>query len=220
MRILQLDFYGDHNIGLFGHAAEKLCILGRSVSDKDCADIEKVLGVKVVKTTVANTDLAGLMCCMNSNGVVLPSIAKDEETARLESLGMNVLALETKFTAIGNLVLCNDKGAVVGKPLARCREKMSRCLGVDVRTATIAGMNTVGSCGIATNSGCLLHRDAMDKEIRIVEKTLGVEVGIGTANFGSPFVGSCAIANSSAVAVGGSTTGPEMNRFIETLLRN
>lgn len=125
--------------------------------------------------------------------------------------------MKTKFTAIGNLLLCNDKGVIIGKPLEKYKERIERCLGVDAVCMTIAGMNTVGSCGIATNDGCVLHRDVNEKEIEVVERALGVEVGLGTANFGSPFVGSCAIANSSAVAVGESTTGPEINRFMEAL---
>lgn len=217
MRIIQLNFYGDHNIGVFGRASEKLCILGNSVSDKGCKKIEDILGVKTLKVTVSRTDLAGMFCCMNSYGVVVPSIARDEEIERLRSAGLNVLALKAKFTALGNMVLCNDRGAIVGKPLERYKEEIGNCLGVDAACASVAGMSTVGSCGLATNKGCVLHRDANEDEIKEIEKILDVEVGIGTANFGSPFVGSCAIANSSAAAVGESTTGPEANRIMEAL---
>jgi len=78
-------------------------------------------------------------------------------------------------------------------------------------------MSTVGSAGIVTNKGCLLHRDASGDEIKIVEQILKVNVGIGTANFGSPFVGSCMIANSHGAVVGESTTGAEITRLMETL---
>ncbi len=217
MRIIQLNFYGDHNIGLFGRSSEKLCILGNVISEKDMKRVEDTLDVKVVKTTIVRTDLVGMFCCINSNGIVIPSIARKEEVDSLRLLGLDVLVLESKFTAVGNLVLCNDKGAVIGKPLEKYKDEIERCLGVDAICTTIAGMSTVGSCGLATNNGCLLHRDAKDEELKAVENALDVKVGIGTANFGSPFVGSCAIANSSAVAVGESTTGPEMNRFMEAL---
>lgn len=217
MRAIQLNFYGDHNIGIFGRASEKLCILGSSVSDKECKKIEATLGVRVLKATVSHTDLVGMFCCMNSYGAIVPSIAREEEIERMRSAGLNIQVLKAKFTALGNLILCNDKGAVVGKPLERYKEEIGTYLGVDATCTSVAGMSTVGSCGIATNKGCILHRDAKEDEIKEIEKILDVEVGIGTANFGSPFVGSCAIANSLAVAVGQSTTGPEINRIMEAL---
>jgi len=91
------------------------------------------------------------------------------------------------------------------------------CLGVETEYCNLAGMSTVGSAGIATNKGCLLHRDASGDEIKIVEQILKVNVGIGTANFGSPFVGCCIIANNNDVIVGESTTGPEITRMQEAL---
>ena len=78
-------------------------------------------------------------------------------------------------------------------------------------------MNNVGSCGVATNSGCLVHRDIEENEIKKVESILKVDVDVETANFGSPFVGSCIIANSKGAIVGESSTGPEVNRIMETL---
>jgi translation initiation factor 6 len=217
MRLIQLDFYGDHNIGLFGRSSDKVCILGNVVSKDDVDKIEKTLNVEAVKSTVVRTDLVGMFCCINSNGIILPSIASEGEIGRLDSTGLDILALDSKFTALGNLVLCNDNGAIIGNPLEKYKKKIERCLGVDAECTTVAGMNTVGSCSVATNEGCVLHRDANEEEIQIIEKTLGVEVGLGTANFGSPFIGSCAIANSSGAAVGESTTGPEINRIMESL---
>jgi translation initiation factor 6 len=217
MRLIQLNFYGDHNIGLFGRSSDRLCVLGNVISKDDVKKIEETLNVKVVKNTIVRTDLVGMFCCINSNGIIVPSITNEEEINRLGPLGLDILALESKFTAVGNLVLCNDNGAIIGRPLEKYKKKIEKCLGVEGACTTIAGMNTVGSCGIATNEGCVLHRDANEKEIQIVEKVLDVEVGLGTANFGSPFVGSCVIANSSAASVGESTTGPEINRIMESL---
>jgi translation initiation factor 6 len=97
------------------------------------------------------------------------------------------------------------------------KKEIEDCLGVEAVFSSIAGIQTVGSCGIATEKGCLLHRDAKEEEIKIVEEVLKVKVDIGTANFGSPFVGSCIIANSKGALVGESTTGPEIVRIQEAL---
>ena len=222
MHILQTDFQGDHNLGLFGRVNKSICLLSNFVSEKNLKKIEDVLKVQVINTTLANTDFIGMLCSMNSNGIVLPNILNNDELKKIKAvakrLGMNLLQLKTKYTAIGNLILCNDNGAVISKYFSKLdKKKIGDCLDVEVAHATVAGMNTVGSCGVATNSGCLLHRDATEDEIKIVQSLLKIDAGIGTANFGSPFVGSCVIANSHGALVGQSTTGPEVNRIMETL---
>ena len=62
-----------------------------------------------------------------------------------------------------------------------------------------------------------MHRDTKEEEIKLIEDVLKVEIDIGTANFGSPFVGSCIIANSNGTIAGLSTTAPEIERIAETL---
>lgn len=222
MQIAQINFHGDHNLGLFGKSSDKVCILGNFVPDKSLEKIESLLKVNVLKTSIANTDLAGIFCCMNSNGLIIPNIANEREVARLKILkkkfGMNIAVLGTTFTALGNLILCNDKGAVISKVFSKKEKKrIEDCLGVESEYASVAGITTVGSCGVATNKGCLLHRDAAEEEMKLIEDVLKVPVDIGTANFGSPFVGSCMIANSTGAVIGESTTGPEVTRIMEAL---
>ncbi len=222
MKVLQTNFFGDHNIGLFGKASDKFCIVGNLTHDKNIKSIAEVLKVKVVKATVANTDLVGIFCCVNSNGIILPKVVSERELNMFNALkkhfNVNVGVLNSKFTAVGNLVLTNDNGAVVSELLGRNDKKtIEDCLGVESIQSSIAKIHTVGSCGISTNKGCLVHRDAGEEEIKKIEGMLKVSADIGTANFGSPFVGSCAIANSKGALVGESTSGPEINRIMEAL---
>lgn len=222
MKIIQTNFHGDHNLGLFGKSSDKFCIVGNFILDKTAKKMEEILGVKVIRTTVANTDIVGVFCCFNSNGMVLPNIMTDREIVLFKNLkeefGMNLEILKTKFTAIGNLALANDKGAIISEIFTKKdKRRIEDCLGVEGEYSSIAKMSIVGSTGIATNKGCLIHRDATEEEIKNIESILKVPVDIGTANFGSPFVGSCFIANSSGAMIGESTTGPEVTRIMETL---
>jgi translation initiation factor 6 len=128
------------------------------------------------------------------------------------------LTVGSDFTAIGNLILCNDKGAVTSSLLTKKEMGLiSDCLGVECAASKVAGMDNVGSCGIATNEGCLLHRDSTEEELDFIQEVLKVDTDIGTANFGSPFVGGCAVANSKGLVAGASTTGPEISRMMESL---
>ncbi len=220
--MLQLNFFSDNNLGMYARATDKILLVGSSVSDSLVEKIASKMKTVAVKTTVANSELVGIFCCLNSNGLVLSKIATDDEIKTFQNLtkefGMNFSILKTKFTAVGNLVLCNDKGVIISDYFSQKNRKLIEdCLGVESMQATIAGMPIVGSAGIATNKGCLLHRDTSEDEIKIVEEVLKVNVDIGTADFGSPFVGCCVIANSNDVVVGESTTGPEITRMQEAL---
>jgi translation initiation factor 6 len=222
MKALQTDFYGDHNVGLFAKASDKVCIAGSTLSDKSISQLEKVLKVPVVRSTVANSEVVGIFCAVNSNGLLLPKIASDQEfgalKAALNEHGMAVERVGGKFTALGNLVLCNDKGVAVSRLLSKKElEKVEDVLGVEADYCTAGGLDSIGSCGLASNKGCVMHRDSTEEELDRVQDLLGAETDVGTGNFGSPFVGSCAIANSNGIVAGESTTGPEITRMMETL---
>jgi len=221
LRVWQTNFYGDHNLGLYGKASDRICVLGRILEGKR-ESIENALNIKTVALTISNADLVGIFCALNENGILLPKIITDLEMEKFVELkklfGMNVKVLNSNFTALGNLILCNGHGALISKLFTKRDKKIiEECLGVESCFSTIARIQTVGSCGIATNKGCLVHRDASEAEIKIMEEILKVKADIGTANFGSPFIGSCVIANSKGAIVGESTTGPEITRLQETL---
>ncbi len=68
----------------------------------------------VIFTSIGGTRLIGAMAVMNNKGILLSSISSDEEIEVLRrSTGLNVERLSSRFTAVGNLVSANDKGALV-----------------------------------------------------------------------------------------------------------
>lgn len=221
MRVAQLNFYGDHNLGLYGKACDKFCIMG-NIEEKNIEQIRKTLGVECINATVSDTDFVGVLSAFNENGILLPRIVNSKELeifSRIKKeFGLNIETIGSKFTAIGNLILCNSRGAVISSLFTEHDKKIIEdCLGVEACHINIAHMKTVGSVGVATNKGCLLHRDAEENEIEGVKEILKVEVGVGSANFGSPFVGSAIIANSKGAIIGESTSGPEVVRIQEAL---
>ncbi len=222
MRISSLSFYSDPNVGLYSKTSDKFCLAGNSIQERSVQKIEERLNVNVEKCVVANTDFVGLFVAMNSNGILLPKLVSENEMAVFEKISkkfkVNLDVMNSRFSALGNLILCNDSGAIASKLFKESDvRKIEDCLGVEVVKAKIAGVDIVGSCGVATNRGCLLHRDSTEKEIELVESVLKVSADIGTANFGSPFVGSCMIVNSNGAIVGNKTTAPELQRTMDAL---
>jgi translation initiation factor 6 len=170
------------------------------------------LKAKLVYTTISNSILAGALACSNSNGILLPKLIRKEELSIIQSLfDGTIKIMETKKTAYGNLVLANDKGAVVDPSFSKSEKKqISNTLGVEAIPGEIAGLPYVGSLAVTTNKGTLAHPGIKDKEKDLLEDVLKVPVEKGTVNCGIPYIGTGLIANSRAGVVGSLTTGPEM----------
>jgi translation initiation factor 6 len=144
--------------------------------------------------------------------MLLPNYVREEELTQIKSVFEgNITIMETKKTAYGNLVLTNDKGAVVDPRFKeKERKKISETLGVEAVPTEIAGLPYVGSLAVATNKGVLAHPLLKDEERKILENVFKVPVDVGTVNCGVPYVGTGLLANSHAAVAGSMTTGPEM----------
>ncbi|MEM5804892.1 MAG: translation initiation factor IF-6 [Candidatus Aenigmatarchaeota archaeon] len=217
MRFARIDFGSDPNIGLYGWATDSYCLVGAEPSAKLKDRMEKVLGVEVRRSFIAGTELAAIFAAGNSNGMVLSKLVEKHELAALKRAftDMNFMILPSKETAVGNMILCNDRAALVSRRLKKHAKKISDCLGVPVEAGELAGMEVVGSAALATNRGCLCSPMVKEEELKRLEEILKVRVDVGTANFGSPFVKAGLIVNSSGLLASELSTGPELGRAME-----
>ncbi len=209
MTLARTDYQGNVNIGLYGLTTEAQTFLAPGFAQDVFADAADV--------RVAETPLVGLFAAGNANGLLVPDIATDREVTALEDAGASVHVLEHRHTALGNLVLCNGTGALVSPALDEVTDTITDALGVDVETGTVAGLEIPGSCGVATDSGVLLHRDASEEELAAAEDVLDVEGDIGSVNFGTPYVHSGILATTQHLLVGNDTKGPELQRIQDAL---
>lgn len=214
------SFFGTAEVGLFATATEELCIVPPQLKPRQKKLIEDVLGVEVVPTTLAGSFLVAPMATGNSNGLIISMMALEEEVDAIRKrMGdLNILVLQSKYTAVGNLILANDKAALVS-PLFKKGEvaKIRDALGVEVVQGKIAGRPYVGSLAVVTNEGGLVHTDASEEEERWLSEVFRVEVVAGTVNDGVPFVRSGIIANSRGAIIGSMTTGPELMNISRAL---
>lgn len=213
----RLKFYGDPNLGLFTIPTDTFCMVGNTLMNKDKKEISEILGVGIMETTIAGSELVGLFSAANKNGIVLPKNCKEREVKLFKKNGLNVFVAEIKQTALGNLILVNDNGCVIPKILRKISKDLEDCFGVPVETGTVAGLSIVGSCAFTTNRGVLAHINCKEEEMELLESALGVKGDIGTLSFGSPFVGASLVANSNGFLIPEETTGPELQRTDEAL---
>jgi translation initiation factor 6 len=211
--IYKYDVYRSPNIGLFVKSNNTLLCVPFGFAETKVKKLVEYLGVeKMIYVSVAGTRLVGPLTVMTNNGILLPSTASDEELKIFKNASkLNVERLDSKLTAIGNLISANDKGAVVSSLInAETHNQIRDVLGVQVEAVSIAGFTQTGSMIVSTNQGAGVHPSATDEEIQAISEILEVDVEPATVNGGIPYLSSGIVANSKSIVVGGLTTGPEL----------
>jgi translation initiation factor 6 len=211
LAIYRYTVYKSPNIGIFVRANDKVMILPHGFADTKSDRLGEYLQVEQVHASVAGTRLLGPMAAMNNNGILLPAIAEEEEVQSLRQLThLNVEKLSSKYTAVGNLVATNDRGAIVSTMLRESDHQIRDVLGVTPEYMDVGGFVQTGAMVVATNAGAGVHPKASEDEIRVISDALHVPAEPLTVNGGVPFLSSGIVANSKNVVVGSLTSGPEL----------
>jgi translation initiation factor 6 len=210
--ILLSDIFGNPNIGIYGLSNENFAIVPKGMSKSKIKKFSDCLKVNVLETNLADSRLIGIFLVANTKGMILPYIAQENEIEAIKSLSdINIGVLKEKSTALGNMILANDNGAIVSSILSnRTIRKISDYLDVEVIKGEISNLPYVGSLALATNEGVLTHPFITDSEKKLISEVLKVEVTIGTINNGTRFIRSGLIANSKGAVVGYPTVGKEL----------
>ncbi|ASJ07535.1 translation initiation factor IF-6 [Thermococcus pacificus] len=224
MHIERLDFENSPYLGVYGLATDKVVLVREGLGEKKLAVLREVLKVPLIETSVMKSRIVGIFAAGNSNAIVVPWYIWDAELDAINNqlkeygIDVEVVPFQSTLTAFGNLILANDKAALISAKFTREEaKKLEDILGVEVERGMIGDYHAVGSAGVVTNRGGLVHPEATDEELEWLRDLFKVDVYVGTANMGVPFVGSCMLANSHGVVVGHLTTGPEIVKIEEAL---
>jgi len=189
-----------------------MAIVPLQVSETKAKRFEEWLKVKVIRTTIGASVLVGALARANSNGIVLPHFMREKENQAIKSNSdVNIAVMETKKTAYGNLILANDRGAIVDPRIKeKDMKKIEDVLGVEAVPGEISGLPYVGSLATATNKGALTHPLLREEEQKLLKDVLKVHVDVGTVNCGIPYVATGLVGNRHGAVAGYITTGPEL----------
>jgi translation initiation factor 6 len=210
--IFRYDLYKSPNVGIFAKSNDKLVLLPHGYAETKLKKITEILDTEPLFVSIAGNRIIGPMVVLNNNGMILPSTASDDELVYLKRItGLNVTKLDSKYTAVGNLISTNDKGAIVS-PLFKNEldKQISDVLGVEAHTMSVADFNQTGSIVVPTNNGAAVHPKATEEEVETISSVLKVEVEPLTINGGIPYLSSGIVWNSKSLIVGSLTTGPEL----------
>ncbi len=215
--LIRLDVNGNPNLGTLAVADNSSCIVSPNFSDSRVDEISEALSVEVQKATIGGMTVIGALCIANDDGMIVSNIIESEELARLRET-FNVMVLHDRLNAVGNNVLLGPATALANpKYPKRILKDMADHLGVEMTAGTVGGLKTVGSAAVLNSKGILCHPKTDAREVAVLEEVFGLEIEFGTANFGSPMLGSAIVANDAGAATGTPTTGVELNRIESAL---
>ncbi len=171
--------------------------------------------------SVNNSNLLGVYIASNSHGILLPHLIREDELNSLKKSlndGVNIKILKSIDNAYGNLVLCNDKGAIISSFLKDYRKEIEDVLDVETVVYEFGGSNLPGSISLSNNYGCVVSPLTNDNEIDQIASVLKVEeVDVSSINRGIQYLGSGAIVNDQSGIFGVDSTGPELMRMTSVL---
>ena len=213
------DILGHSQVGVYLSVVGDVLFNPQSLSNEAIHELESAFELEMYPFMVGGSSLIGSLLKGNRKGIAVADIATEGELDELTSFG-DVVVMQSGVNAAGNLVECNDIGAVVSPvipPGPNGLEMIGEVLGVNAVRCKVAGHDTVGSMLVANSKGVLSHPDISSEEAGVIQDALGVPLMVGTVSFGSPFVGAGCTACDVHAMVGEGSTGPELNRIEDAL---
>ena len=217
MAISTGDILGNSQVGVYLTVVGNNLFYPSSLDKPAIEEISQCFDLEMNPMLIGGSSLLGSLIVGNNKGIAVADIATEEDLDKLSSFG-EVVILESGVNAAGNLVECNDHGAIVSKSIPTPGvELIGEVLGVKTARTRVAGQDTVGSLLVANNKGILSHPDIASSEVKEIEAVMSVPVMVGTVCFGSPYVGAGCVTSENDALVGSGSTGPELNRIEDAL---
>jgi len=219
--ILKAQVFGSSIIGVYLVANNSFVLYPTTILKPLLKKFKTVFDKPYFPLTINNSNLLGVLSASNKYGIILPHIIKDDEFDMLKGNlrdSIQIGILDSIDNAFGNLILCNDKGAIISTFLKDYRKKIEDILNVETIIYEFADSYLPGSISIANSYGCLVHPLADDDEIDYISSVLKVEeTDVSTINRGMPYLGSGAVVNDNSGIFGALSTGPELQRLSSIL---
>lgn len=152
------------------------------------------------KLNILGSPVLGVFASCNDELVFVPHDASSDTVKDLEE-SLGVVACRTSVSGssvVGSLMCSNNNGVIVAGFIL---EKEIRAIRKHIKAARLTEeLNAAGNLILANDTSALVNPDLSNKTIKMIEKTLGVEVKRGTLG-GLKTVGMAGIASNKGVLV-------------------
>jgi len=221
MSIIKAQVFGQSVIGVYLTANNSFILYPSTLLEPILKKFKTVFDKPFYPVTINNSNLLGVYTASNKYGIIVPHLIRDEELDDLKSVkteSIQIGILKSIDNAFGNLIVCNDKGAIISTLLGNYRSEIEDILNVETVVYEFADYYLPGSISLANNNGCLVHPLSTDEEVEYIASILRVdEVDVSTVNRGTPYLNSGAIVNDKSGIFGAECTGPELMRLTSVL---
>ena len=222
MDIVKTTVLGNSSLGIFALSTENFTIVPQGTKENRIELIQNTLKTKIIQTTITNSILVGTFIVGNSNTLLIPqNVSENEKQKIVDVLGddVEIIEVDSKYTALGNLIVMNDKGAIISDMFEKvARTQIQNSLNVEVTVGSMLGSPLIGSIAMSTNKGALVHPLLSEEEISEISSILKVRTDVCTINRGIPYPRVGILSNSKGAVIGSDSTGPESMRIFEVLL--
>ena len=224
MTILKYQLFGRNSIGVYIELNNLFGLYPSTLIKSAEKKLKGTFKMPLFPFSVNNSNLIGVYTASNKNGIIVPHIIREDELNNLKAYTIelnkdyNIGILKSIDNAFGNLILCNDKGAIISSFLKDDRETIEDILNVETVVYEFADLNLPGSISLANNNGCVVHPLSTDDDVEYISSILKVdEIDVSTVNRGIPYISSGVVANDKSGIFGLACTGPEMMRLTDIL---
>ena len=225
MTILKYQIFGKNSVGVYLAVNNAYGLYPSTLLKLFVEKIKSAFKEPFYPFSINNSNLVGVYTASNKYGIIVPHIIREDELHQLKKYSeklnndYQIGVLRSIDNAFGNLIVCNDKGAIISSFLKDYKEQIEDTLKVETVVYEFVNNYLPGSISLANNKGCLVHPLATDEEIEIISEILKVEeVDVSTVNRGMPYLSSGAIVNDQSGIFGFECTGPEMMRLTNVLM--
>ena len=213
---LRAEYEASTDIGVFTKLTNKYCMMapGGAASYR-IIEQEVSSRIPCFDATIGGLRIVGRLSAGNRKGLLVSNTCNDQELLHIRNClpdDIVVQRIEERFSALGNIICCNDHVALVHPEIDRETEEIiADVLGVEVFRQTIGGNPLVGTYAVASNKGAMLCTDATAQEQQDIGTLLQVPLVSGTVNRGCKLLGAGMVVNDWCAFVGMDTTSTELS---------
>lgn len=217
----RIDILGNSSIGIFGFSTDTYTFLPNTTKSRVANIAKSILKTDLILTSLSNSNLNGLFAIGNKNHILLPHLVSESELNSIQvqiSSDVSLHVIDSKITAFGNTIVCNDKIAIVHKEFSIKEKKLiGDYLDVEILTKSFLDNSLLGSMIFLSSKGFLTHPLFEEEDLEWLSAVFGVKGDVVTVNRGTPYPRLGIIANKNGILIGSDTTGPEIMRISSVL---
>ena len=214
--VSRCKYQSSAEVGAYARLTNSYVLLPTTASESWSQTFEDNLDSSITKvySNIAGTAIVGRLTAGNKYGLLVPLTTTDSELEAItDSLpdGVRVERIEERFSALGNVISCNDHYALVHPELdPETIETIQDVLNVEVFPTLIAKESLVGSYSVFTNRGGIVSPLATVEEIEELSGQLGLSIETASINRGSNVVSAGCCVNDTSLFCGWETTALEI----------